>query len=285
MEPPQRKKKDYEEQSIVVKWSYNDEVAEKKCFGWELTRVFDFKKGGHRLNFRRDKNDILYPIWKENENAWRAFAYYFDYILAGVRDAVEKLSVSYWEIAKEPEFKRNGFRALFRPSEERKRIKDRVKEINSAYDEFRIELKKDLSKVYSIKKVFLSDVQNNPDVLHPQITYKNYLIERYSLTVSPEGNISMNVKELLKGLLNGVFIGFLGGCIAALMMQNTLMGLTVFLAMALTMLLSGLIAAIIPIILKHFKFDPAQSSYIFLTAFSDIAGLFIFLKLGTWFLL
>lgn len=93
------------------------------------------------------------------------------------------------------------------------------------------------------------------------------------------------LKELLKGLLNGVFIGFLGGCIATLMMHSVQMGFTVFLAMALTMLLSGCVAAIIPIILKHFKFDPAQSSYIFLTAFTDIAGLFIFLKLGTWFLL
>ena len=92
-------------------------------------------------------------------------------------------------------------------------------------------------------------------------------------------------KELLKGLLNGVFIGFLGGCIAMVMMHSRLMGLTVFLAMSLTMLLAGLFAAIIPIILKHFKFDPAQSSYIFLTAFTDIAGLFIFLKLGTCFLL
>lgn len=90
-------------------------------------------------------------------------------------------------------------------------------------------------------------------------------------------------KELLKGLLNGAFIGLLGGIIAILMMHDTLMGITVFLSMALTMLLSSLVAAIIPLILKHFKFDPAQSSYIFLTAFTDIAGLFIFLKLGTYF--
>ena len=93
------------------------------------------------------------------------------------------------------------------------------------------------------------------------------------------------LKELLKGLLNGLLIGLLGGFIAILMMHDTLMGITVFLAMLLTMLLSGLVAAIIPIVLKHFKFDPAQSSYIFLTAFTDLTGLFIFLKLGTCFLL
>ena len=93
------------------------------------------------------------------------------------------------------------------------------------------------------------------------------------------------LKELLKGLLNGLLIGLLGGFIAILMMHDTLMGITVFLAMLLTMLLSGLVAAIIPIVLKRFKFDPAQSSYIFLTAFTDLTGLFIFLKLGTCFLL
>ena len=92
-------------------------------------------------------------------------------------------------------------------------------------------------------------------------------------------------KELLKGLLNGVFIGLLGGLIATFMMHDSLMGITVFLSMALTMLLSGFVAAIIPLILKYFNFDPAQSSYIFLSAFTDIAGLFIFLKLGTYFLL
>ena len=92
-------------------------------------------------------------------------------------------------------------------------------------------------------------------------------------------------KELLKGLLNGVVVGFLGGCTAFFMMHDWKMGLVVFLSMALTMVLSGFTAALVPLILKRFKFDPAQSSYIFLTAITDIAGFFIFLKLGTCFLL
>lgn len=92
-------------------------------------------------------------------------------------------------------------------------------------------------------------------------------------------------KELLKGLLNGVIVGFLGGCTAFFMMHDWKMGLVVFLSMALTMVLSGFTAALVPLILKRFKFDPAQSSYIFLTAITDIAGFFIFLKLGTCFLL
>ncbi len=92
-------------------------------------------------------------------------------------------------------------------------------------------------------------------------------------------------KELLKGLLNGVLIGLLGGGIAFFMMRSWVMSLTVFLSMAFTMLLSGFIAAIVPLVLKRLKFDPAQGSYIFLSAITDIAGFFIFLKLGTYFLL
>ncbi|MBP5190970.1 MAG: magnesium transporter [Opitutales bacterium] len=92
-------------------------------------------------------------------------------------------------------------------------------------------------------------------------------------------------KELLKGLLNGILIGIFGGIIAIIMTHYWLMGIVVFLSMILTMILSSLMAAVIPLVLRHFHFDPAQSSYIFLTAFTDIAGLFIFLKLGTCFLL
>ena len=92
-------------------------------------------------------------------------------------------------------------------------------------------------------------------------------------------------KELLKGLLNGLLIGIFGSIIAVIMTHYWLMGIVVFLSMILTMILSSLMAAVIPLVLRHFHFDPAQSSYIFLTAFTDIAGLFIFLKLGTCFLL
>lgn len=88
-------------------------------------------------------------------------------------------------------------------------------------------------------------------------------------------------RELLKGILNGLVVGSLGGVLAACMSHNSMIGITVFLSVTLTMLLSGFFAAMIPLVLKQFHFDPAQSSYIFLTAITDIAGFFIFLALGT----
>lgn len=88
-------------------------------------------------------------------------------------------------------------------------------------------------------------------------------------------------KELLKGTLNGLVVGTVGGLLAVWMTKNNLMGIVVFLAMALNMLLSCFIATFIPLMLKRLRLDPAQSSYIFLTAITDVAGFFIFLALGS----
>ena len=55
-------------------------------------------------------------------------------------------------------------------------------------------------------------------------------------------------------------------------------------AMIITMVISGLAGVIVPLFLKRFHFDPAQSSYIILTTLTDIIGLFVFLKLGTYLL-
>lgn len=55
--------------------------------------------------------------------------------------------------------------------------------------------------------------------------------------------------------------------------------------MVLNMGLAGLSGAFIPLFLKQLHLDPAQSSSIFLTTVTDVAGFFIFLSLGTWVLL
>jgi len=59
------------------------------------------------------------------------------------------------------------------------------------------------------------------------------------------------------------------------------MGFTIFLALILTMGLAGFTGAFIPLFLKRINLDPAQSSSIFLTAITDMAGFFIFLKLAS----
>jgi magnesium transporter len=93
------------------------------------------------------------------------------------------------------------------------------------------------------------------------------------------------LRETLKGLSNGIIIGAIALVVAGFWAHNLMIGVVVFLAMTLNMGLSGLIASSIPIFLTRIKCDPAQSSYIFLTSVTDIAGMFIFLGIGSYFLL
>lgn len=93
--------------------------------------------------------------------------------------------------------------------------------------------------------------------------------------------ITICLKEALKGLLNGLIVGLFSGLLTWWMTGNILIGATILFAMMLNMILSCFVGAVIPLVLRQFNFDPAQSSYIFLTAITDMAGLFIFLSIGT----
>ncbi len=53
------------------------------------------------------------------------------------------------------------------------------------------------------------------------------------------------------------------------------------LAMIISMTLAGTAGAVIPILLKRFGLDPAQSSSIVLTTVTDIAGFMSFLGIAT----
>ncbi len=98
-------------------------------------------------------------------------------------------------------------------------------------------------------------------------------------------NLRICIKEGVKGILNGVLIGIVASLAVFALTKELKMASVVFLAMILNMGLGGLAGAFIPLILKRFGFDPAQSSSIFLTGLTDICGFLIFLSLGTWFLL
>ena len=98
----------------------------------------------------------------------------------------------------------------------------------------------------------------------------------------------------LPGLISGLIIilgGFLLSNFAkatissaadkAGMTQSAGLALVMALAMIISMTLAGTAGAVIPILLKRFGLDPAQSSSIVLTTVTDIAGFMSFLGIAT----
>lgn len=91
-------------------------------------------------------------------------------------------------------------------------------------------------------------------------------------------------KEMILGFINGIATGIAAAAVAWILTppeQRLAILAIVILSMVLTMTVAGLSGALIPLLLKRFGLDPAQSSTIFLTTVTDIAGFFIFLALGS----
>lgn len=95
--------------------------------------------------------------------------------------------------------------------------------------------------------------------------------------VSPRETKQLVMKEAKLGLINGVVIGFVTALIAWIWKGNPYLGLVIGLAMIVNLVAAGVSGAIIPLTLKAFGQDPAQSSAILLTTVTDIIGFFSFL--------
>jgi len=85
------------------------------------------------------------------------------------------------------------------------------------------------------------------------------------------------LKEAGIGVLNGVIIGVVTAAIAWIWHGNPFLGVVIGLGMIVNLTAAGLSGAAIPILLKRFGLDPAQSSSIFLTTITDVVGFFAFL--------
>ena len=90
-------------------------------------------------------------------------------------------------------------------------------------------------------------------------------------------------KELFAGLINGLLIGITCTIGIYLWSKNLGLALVMLVAMVISMVIAGMSGALVPMILKRFGMDPAQSSSIILTTVTDIAGFFSFLGLATLF--
>jgi len=89
------------------------------------------------------------------------------------------------------------------------------------------------------------------------------------------------LKELLVGLVNGSILGAITAGVAYLWQGNPWLGLVIGVAMVVNMLVAGFFGAVIPLALRILGADPALSSSIFLTTFTDVCGFLAFLGFGT----
>jgi magnesium transporter len=88
------------------------------------------------------------------------------------------------------------------------------------------------------------------------------------------------VRELSLGTIHGVVLGLVVGIVAYLWKGNFNLGLVLGVAMLGNMLVAGMFGAGVPLLLRQFRMDPAVSSAVFVTTFTDVIGFVLFLGLA-----
>lgn len=88
-------------------------------------------------------------------------------------------------------------------------------------------------------------------------------------------------KEVTVGFFNGVLLGLLIGTVAWAWKGNPWLGVVIGLALAANSVIAVSIGGVVPLVLKHFKQDPAAASGPLLTTITDMAGFFLVLSLAS----
>jgi magnesium transporter len=92
------------------------------------------------------------------------------------------------------------------------------------------------------------------------------------------------VREVLVGLVNGLAFAVITGVAAAAWFKIPDLGLVIGLAMLCNLVAAALGGILVPLVLHHFRADPAISSGVFVTTVTDVVGFFSFLGIATlWF--
>jgi magnesium transporter len=88
-------------------------------------------------------------------------------------------------------------------------------------------------------------------------------------------------KEFNVGLLNGLAVAATTALGVYVWSRSLGLVLVIVISMVVSMVIAGSAGALVPIILKRFGQDPAQSSSIILTTVTDIVGFLSFLGIAT----
>jgi magnesium transporter len=89
------------------------------------------------------------------------------------------------------------------------------------------------------------------------------------------------MRELSLGLINGVLLGAVVGIVAFAWKGSPMLGTVLGLAMLGNMVVAAAAGAGVPLLLRRLKLDPAVSSAVFVTTFTDVMGFLFFLGLAT----
>lgn len=93
--------------------------------------------------------------------------------------------------------------------------------------------------------------------------------------------LTIALKELRVGLISGIVIAITCAAAVYFWSNNTGLCLVIFSSMIIAMTIACVSGAMVPMVLKKFGLDPAQSSSIVLTTVTDVAGFFAFLGVAT----
>jgi magnesium transporter len=89
------------------------------------------------------------------------------------------------------------------------------------------------------------------------------------------------LKEMLIGFGNGAAIGAITAIVVGLWTGQWVLAGILLLAMCLNLIIAGVAGGVVPLLLERLGFDPAVSSSIFVTMFTDTGGFFLFLGMAT----
>ena len=87
-------------------------------------------------------------------------------------------------------------------------------------------------------------------------------------------------RELLLGLLHGLALALVAGLLGWVWKGSIGLGLALAVAMVGNLLVAALAGAGVPLLLRRLGIDPAVSSAVFVTTFTDVFGFLIFLSAG-----
>ena len=99
--------------------------------------------------------------------------------------------------------------------------------------------------------------------------------------VKPRDMLRVWWQEVSIGLMNGAALGTLLALAAYLWQGSAALGAVVGLALGLNTIVAVSIGGCVPLLLKHFRVDPAVASGPILTTVTDMCGFFLVLGLAT----